>query len=70
MIRTVVSIVILFCMALFVQTQEAAAGECSRETLQAAVDSYIEAQKAGDLSKALLADRVKGRGASGNAFKI
>ena len=33
--------------------------ECTRETLQAAVDSYIEAQKAGDPSKMPLAPEVK-----------
>lgn len=33
--------------------------ECTRETLQAAVDSYIEAQKAGDPSKIPLAPEVK-----------
>jgi hypothetical protein len=62
MIRAIVSIVILFCAASFIQVEDAAAGEakeCTRETLQAAVDSYLSAQKTGDLSKALLADKVK-----------
>jgi hypothetical protein len=59
--RLIISIVILFCTASFVQAGNAAgnAGECKRETLQTAVDSYLAAQKKGDLSKALLADRVK-----------
>ena len=59
MVRTIISIAILFCIILFAQAGDAAAGECTRETLQAAVDSYLEAQKAGDPSRALLADKVK-----------
>ena len=62
MIRAIISIAILFCTASCVQTEYAATGkskECTRETLQAAVDSYLSAQKAGNLSKALLADKVK-----------
>ncbi len=60
--RTIVSIVILFCISSFGQAEDVAAGkaqECTRETLQVAIDSYLEAQKAGDLSRALLADSVK-----------
>jgi hypothetical protein len=62
MIRAIVCIAILFCTTSFVQAEYAIAGEakeCTRETLQAAVNSYLAAQKAGDLSKALLADKVK-----------
>ena len=62
MIRAIISIAILFCATSCVQTEYAATGkakECTREALQAAVDSYLSAQKAGDLSKALLADKVK-----------
>jgi hypothetical protein len=62
MIRAIVGIAILFCMTSFVQADDAAAGKskgCARESLQAAVDGYLAAQKTGDLSKALLADKVK-----------
>jgi hypothetical protein len=62
MIRTIVSILVLLCLSSFVQAEDVAAGkaqECTRETLQVAVDSYLEAQKAGDLSKALLNGNVK-----------
>ena len=62
MIRIIVSIAVLFCTTSFVGAEDAITGkakECTRETLQAAVDSYLAAQKAGDLSKALLADNVK-----------
>lgn len=62
MIRAIFSIAILFCTISCVQTEYAATGkakECTREALQAAVDSYLSAQKAGNLSKALLADKVK-----------
>jgi hypothetical protein len=62
MIRAIVSIAILFCTTSCVQTDYAATGkakECTRETLQAAVDSYLAAQKTGNLSMALLADKVK-----------
>ena len=61
MIRAIMSIAILFCTVSCVQTEYAVTGkaECTRETLQAAVDSYLAAQKTGNLSKALLADKVK-----------
>lgn len=62
MIRIIVSVAILLCMTSFVQAEDAVpvkSNDCTRETLQAAVDSYIAAQKAGDISKALLADKVK-----------
>ncbi len=60
--KAIVSIImILFCTASFDQAVDAAARKvsaCTRETLQAAVDSYIAAQKAGDITKALLTDKV------------
>ena len=62
MIRAIVSLAILFCTTSCVQVEYATTGKvkgCTRETLQAAVDSYLAAQKTGDLSKALLADKVK-----------
>lgn len=42
--------------AAFAAASPALAQECSRDTLQAAVDSYIEAQEAGDRSRMRLAD--------------
>jgi len=54
MIRGIISIAILFCSTSLVQAEG-----CTREVLQAAVDSYLAAQKAGDLSKAPLASKVK-----------
>ena len=62
MVRAIVSIVILFCTISCVQTEYAVTGKakkCTRETLQAAVDNFLAAQKTGDLSRALLADKVK-----------
>ncbi len=61
MIRTLVSIAILLCSAAFVRAENPSAQikGCTRAVLQAAVDSYLEAQKAGDLSKASLAAKVK-----------
>jgi hypothetical protein len=62
MIRAMVGSMILFCMTAFVQAGDTAADKakgCTRKTLQAAVDSYLAAQKAGDMSKAQLADKVK-----------
>ena len=54
MIKTIISVVILFCVATLVQAEYAAAGECTRETIQAAIDSYLEAQKAGGPKHGLL----------------
>jgi hypothetical protein len=58
MIRAIVGIVILFCSASSIRDANAAAGQCTRAELQTAVDSYLAAQKAGNLSKAPLADKV------------
>ncbi len=55
MIRAIVSMAILLSSAAFVHAQS----ECSRSMLQAATDSYIAAQKAGDLSKLSLAPQVR-----------
>jgi hypothetical protein len=57
----VLSIALLLCGTTFVRAENKAGQEkgCTRAVLQAAVDSYIEAQKAGSLSKAPLADKVK-----------
>jgi hypothetical protein len=54
MIRGIISILILFCSTPLVQAEG-----CTRAVLQAAVDSYLAAQKAGNLSKAPLASKVK-----------
>ncbi len=54
MIRAMVSMVILFCCTALVYAQE-----CTRPMLQAATNSYIAAQTAGDLSKMSLAPKVK-----------
>jgi len=62
MIRTILSISLFFCSTLLFQTGTAFAAQakgCTRATLQAAVDSYIAAQKAGDPSKMSLASSVK-----------
>jgi hypothetical protein len=55
MIRAIVTMAILLCSTAFVQAQTA----CPRPMLQAAVDSYLAAQKAGDVSKMSLAAKVK-----------
>jgi len=55
MIRAIVSMAILLSSAAFVHAQS----ECSRSMLQAATDSYIAAQKAGDLSKLSFAPQVR-----------
>ena len=55
MFRAAVSLVILLSSASLVRAQ----AECPRSMLQAATDSYIAAQKAGDLSKMVLAPKVK-----------
>jgi hypothetical protein len=54
MIRVITGIAVLFCSISFVQ-----AGDCTRATLQPAIDSYLAAQEAGDSSKMPLADRAK-----------
>jgi hypothetical protein len=62
MIRTIVSIGILFCSTSFVRAESAAASQakgCTRAVLQTAVDNYLAAQGAGDPSKMTLAPRVK-----------
>ena len=55
MIRAIVSMAILLSSTTLVRAQ---AG-CTRSMLQAATDSYIAAQTAGDLSKMSLAPKVK-----------
>jgi hypothetical protein len=62
MVRVFVSIAILLCSTTFVRAENERTGHakrCTRTVLQAAVDSYLNAQKAGDLSKASLAAKVK-----------
>jgi hypothetical protein len=61
MIRTMVGIAILLCSASFIRDVNAAgqAKGCTRAELQAAVDSYLAAQMAGNLSEAPLAAKVK-----------
>ncbi len=53
MIRALVSIALLLCSTAVVRAQ------CTRSMLQAAADSYIAAQKAGNISKMSLAPKVK-----------
>jgi hypothetical protein len=62
MIRAFVSMALLFFNASFVRAENATTGQtkgCARTVLQAAIDSYLNAQKAGNLSKASLAAKVK-----------
>jgi hypothetical protein len=62
MIRTIVRMASLFCIAAFVQVGSTATGQekdCTRAVLQTAVDSYLAAQRSGDSSKMLLASQVK-----------
>jgi hypothetical protein len=62
MIRAIASIVILLCSTSFVLAASAAADQakgCTRAVLQTAVDSYLAAQGAGNLSKMPLASQVK-----------
>jgi hypothetical protein len=62
MIRAIVSLAILVCSTPLLRAESAAvlqANSCTREVLQAAADSYIAAQEAGDLSKMSLASNVK-----------
>ena len=53
MIRTVLSLVVLLFSAAVANAQ------CTRSSLQATTDSYIAAQKAGDISKMSLSPKVK-----------
>jgi hypothetical protein len=55
MIRAIVSIAILLSSTTLLRAEPA----CTRPMLQTATDSYIAAQKAGDLSKMSLAPKVK-----------
>lgn len=55
MIRKIVCVAILLVSVSLVRAQT----ECTRSMLQAAANSYIEAQKAGDLSKMALDSKVK-----------
>ncbi len=55
MIRVLISIGILWSSTAFLRAQT----ECPRSMLQAATESYIAAQEAGDLSKMSLAPKVK-----------
>jgi hypothetical protein len=55
MIRAIVSVAILLGSTALLHAQEG----CTRSMLQAAADSYIAAQTAGDLSKMSLAPKVK-----------
>jgi hypothetical protein len=62
MIRAIVSIAVLICSTSYVCAESASAAQakgCTRVALQAAVDSYLAAQGAGDLSKVSLAAQVK-----------
>ena len=54
MIRAIVGIAVLLCSTALLYAQD-----CTRSMLQAATDSYIAAQTAGDLSKMSLASKVK-----------
>jgi hypothetical protein len=53
MIRSMSSIALLLCGALFFQAESAMA-RCTRKSLQATIDSFIAAQQAGDASKMAL----------------
>ena len=55
MIRAIVTMAIVLCCNSFLQAQT----QCTRSMLQTAVDSYIAAQKAGDLSKMALSPKPK-----------
>jgi hypothetical protein len=62
MIRAIASIAILLCSTSLVRAGSVAASSakgCSRAGLESAVDSYLAAQRAGNLSKAPLASKVK-----------
>jgi hypothetical protein len=53
MIRAIVSLAIMLCCTAAAQAQ------CARTMLQSAVDSYIAAQKAGNISKMKLSPKIK-----------
>ena len=55
MFRAIASVMILLSSTLVLHAQD----KCTRTMLQAATDSYIAAQKAGDISKMALASTVK-----------
>jgi len=55
MIRVALSVALLLCSTSFVRAQSA----CTRAMLQTAADSYIAAQKSGDISKMALSEKVK-----------
>ncbi len=62
MVRSMVGIAVLLCCAACGTEENAPTEqvqECTRAVLQAAVDSYLAAQEAGDPSKMLLAPQVK-----------
>ena len=63
MIRKILGISLFLCIASLFQTAPAIAAQganvCTRATLQAAVDSYIAAQRSGDPSKMSLASNVR-----------
>jgi len=56
MIRAMMSIAILFFSSCAATNQEV---KCTRDVLQTAVDSYLQAQETGDPSKMLLASQVR-----------
>lgn len=61
MTRTLATVCVLLCIAAQARAQTTAAQAapmCTRAGLQAAVDSYVAAQKAGDVSKIALAEKV------------
>ena len=55
MIRAIVGVALMLSSTALVQAQT----ECTRSMLQAATDSYIAAQTAGDLSKMSLSEKIK-----------
>jgi hypothetical protein len=62
MIRAIVSLVILVCSTSFLRAESAAllqANGCTRAVLQTAVDNYLAAQEAGDVSKMSLTSEAK-----------
>jgi hypothetical protein len=62
MLRAIVSFAILFCSTSLVPAESAAPMQttgCTRSALEAAVDSYLAAQRAGNPAKMRLASQVK-----------
>jgi hypothetical protein len=62
MVRIIFSLAILFCSPSIIQAESPEAVQeknCTRAGLQAAADSYVAAQEAGDLFKMSLAQNVK-----------